>query len=152
MIPDPFTVAKAIDIGAKIAMKLYAFIKAVVDAPDEIRKVASGLWSLNLSLCQVQGLLLDPAFGTMHDEKDLNDLGAILQSCLQIYTELEPKVEGAYKTIQGDSKLKKLWVDVKWVFETDSFDRFMLTLDREKHNLSTLINVFTLYRITLTLL
>jgi len=152
MIPDPFTVAKAIDLGAKIAMKLYTFISAVVDAPDEIRRVARGLWSVNLSLCQVQTLLLEPAFGRMHSEEDLNGMEAILQSCLLAYSELEPTAESALKTIEGDSKVKKWWVDVQWVFKADTVDKLLTTLEREKQSLSTIIEIFTLYELQISLI
>lgn len=148
MIPEPvttaITVAKLIDTGGKIAMKLYSFITAIVEAPDHIRAVVSGLYALNTSLCQIQTLLLEPSFGTMHSEIQLKELEDVLQDCVRAYSRLEPKAEKASKVLEGNSKVKKLWVDVKWVFDGDTIEEMLRSLEGAKSSLTLIVNTFTL--------
>jgi hypothetical protein len=149
MLPEPATTAltiiKLIDTGCKIAKLLYSFIASVIEAPNEIRSLVSSLYSLNKSLCQIQSLLLDPSFGSVHGTDTISGLEEVLANCVRVYSHLHPKVDKAQTVLDGDSRVKRLWVDVKWVFGDSDIESLLASLEREKATLMLIINTMSLY-------
>jgi hypothetical protein len=149
MIPEPvsttLTIAKLVDTGCKIAKLLYSFISSVVEAPNEIRSLVSSLYSLNTSLCQIQSLLLDPRFTSMHGTEAITGLEDVLGNCVRVYSHLQEKADAAETVLNGDSRAKRLWVDVKWVFQDGEVGGLLTSLEREKATLALIINTMSLY-------
>ena len=149
MLPEPITTAltiiKLIDTGCRVAKLLYSFIASVVEAPNEIRSLVSSLYLLNTSLCQIQALLLDPSFGSVHGNEAIAGLEEVLANCVRVYSHLQPQVDNAQKVLDGDSRVKRLWVDVKWVFEDGAIESLLASLEREKATLMLIINTMSLY-------
>ena len=139
------TIASIVQLGCTIAKKLYSFVISVVDAPEEIRSLVSGLYSLNTSLCQIQTLLMNPSFSDMHSTEQLNGLQEVLTNCGCVYDQLQSRANKAGKSLEGMGEIKKLWIDVKWVFQEDKLDALLLSLESEKNSLILIINTLTMF-------
>lgn len=149
MVPDPLSVAAGIasliDIGGRVAKELYTFISSIMEAPNEIRSLVSSLYSLNTSLCEIQSLLLSPSFAAVHTVEQMKNLEDVVTNCARVFTDLQSKSTRAAKTLDGTNKLKKLWIDVKWVFDEEKIEDLLRSLEREKSNLMMIINALNLY-------
>ena len=70
---DPFSIAAG--VAALVAMAgatsktFYQFFRSIYNAPDAVRELATGLYTLNVALCQLQQSLLDPIFVRVGDDE-----------------------------------------------------------------------------------
>jgi cell division control protein 24 len=140
---DPLSVAASvaglISLGAATSKLVYQFVSSVIDAPKEVRAIISSLYSVNIALCQIQTLLLDQVFAAQTANEDLVDLERSVTSCVASFSIVEKELKGVSHAGSEQLTAKKLWHQVKQVFEKEAMQNALLHLETEKGTLQLIM-------------
>ena len=149
MAADPLSVAASVAglvaLTGSISKSFYQLFHSIHDAPSSVRALATGLFSLNIALAQVQEVLLNPDFVHQSQDQEAEALGDCLTRCASLLTAIERRVQ---KSGLGDGDLKglkKAWQSVKWSFNEDDLDKYHREIEEEKSNLTVILHSFTAY-------
>ncbi|PSN62797.1 hypothetical protein BS50DRAFT_592047 [Corynespora cassiicola Philippines] len=144
---DPLSVAGSvaglIALGGSTSKMFYQFFRSIHDAPANARELASGLFSLNIVLGQVQEVLLNPDFVQQSEDREAEALGECLTRCTTLLTAIEKKVTRSGLTENQQKIIKKAWSSVRWSFSEDEMSEYRQQAEEEKASLAIVLNAFT---------
>ncbi|KAF2195710.1 hypothetical protein K469DRAFT_758514 [Zopfia rhizophila CBS 207.26] len=133
------SVAGLITLGAATSKLVYQFVSSVVDAPKEVRAITNSLYGVNIALCQIQTLLLDQAFAVHTTSEDLTDLEHTVSSCVASFSVVEKELNSVSHAGSKMLTVKKLWHQVKHVFEKEAMRDALAHLETEKGTLQLVL-------------
>ena len=144
---DPLSVASGVAgllcLGSAVSKLFYSFFIATLGAPSSARSLASGLFSLNTALGQVQEVLLDTRFFQQSNDLDIIVLEGCLTHCTELFTSVESRVRKSGLAEDQQGKASKAWESVKWVFREDEIAEILRSVADEKATLSLVLESFT---------
>lgn len=144
---DPLSVAAGVAglvaLAGSTSKVFYQFFHSIQDAPNAARGLASGLFSLNVVLSQVQEVLLSPDFVQQSEDHEAEALDGCLSRCTRLLRKIEKKVEKSGLTNDVEVIIRKTWASVRWSFNEDELTELRRQADEEKANLGIVLNAFT---------
>lgn len=142
---DPLSIAGSvaglIALAGSTSKIFYQFSRSIHDAPSSARELASGLFSLNIALGQVQEVLLNPDFVEQSEDRDSEALEHCLSRCVVILTDVEKRITKS-GLIPDGVRAKGAWQSVKWSFNEDDMVECRRLADEEKSNLTVILNAY----------
>ncbi|KAL4804646.1 hypothetical protein BDV18DRAFT_161741 [Aspergillus unguis] len=133
------SVAGLISICAGSTKLVFRFVTSIVDAPKEVRATIASLNGLNIALCQIQNLLLDLTYSTETEVDDLESLEQSVESCVGFFSVVDRDLQSVSHAAEEDFTAKKLWHQVKHVFEKESLQDALAGLEAQKETLSLVL-------------
>lgn len=145
---DPLSIAASVAglvaLAGTVSNKVFLFFSSIIDAPENARVLVSALYSLNVTLGQVQTNLLDSRFVADHDGEDFKALHVCLISCTAILSELEHKVHNSGFGEVTRGRATRLWDAAQWSYTDDELAEYLRRVEAEKSTLSIAIEAFTM--------
>lgn len=142
---DPLSVAAGVAglvaLAGSTSKIFYQFFHSIHEAPNTARELASGLFSLNIVLSQVQEVLLNPDFVQQSEDHEAKALDESLTRCARLLKSIEKKVVRSGLTHEGT--IRKAWASVRWSFSEDELIECRRQAEEEKASLGIVLNAFT---------
>ena len=144
---DPFSIAAG--VAALIALTgatsktFYQVFRSIYNAPDAVRELATGLYTLNVALCQLQQSLLDPIFVRVGDDEQITAIGECLVNCTATFDKIRVRIEASGLASNEQTIHKKAWEAVKASFNEEEMRDCLNRVEREKTTLTLVLGVFS---------
>ncbi|SLM40333.1 hypothetical protein LPUS_11089 [Lasallia pustulata] len=138
------SVASLVAFAGAISKEVFQFFSSIKNAPENARVLVSALYSLNVTLGQVQTNLLDSRFVADHDGEDFKALNVCLVNCTAILSELERKVQKSGLGEATKARPTRLRDAVQWSYTDDEIAEYLRRVEAEKGTLSIALEAFTM--------
>ena len=144
---DPFSIAAGVAalvaLAGATSKTFYQFFRSIYNAPDAARELATGLYTLNVALCQLQQSLLDPRFVRVGDDEQITAIGECLTSCTAAFDRIRARIEASGLASNEQTFPKKAWETVKASFNEEEMKDCLGRVEREKTTLILVVSVFS---------
>lgn len=139
---DPLTIITGVggllSLTLQITQILTKYTSSILDAPLLAKEVARENCTLSSILQQLHELLLQDAHEASGTAFDLDGLQRVLESCVEIVSQLDEQVTGLKQFEDGTQIRQRL----KWACEESTITRILRNLQHQKLSLSVLLNLY----------
>ena len=140
---DPLSVAASVAGLLQVGAKVIGFLSSVAEAPTIVRHVLVEVRALRIIFRRLQIFIANS--GGYHQEHasqvDIDDLVAILTSCVCSFSELDDALDGCDSGDANGPRLN-LWDRARWAAKEQGLVQILRVLQSHKASLSLLLSMW----------